>query len=265
MNFFDIGHIYEKKINNEIQTQLYLKMPKTPTEISDAAKNGDTTLLETLIPQASESFLNGSQIYASPLLEAISAQEPQIEAIELLLNANQIDVNVSDATGSCLFWAVKHRKPNALKAFKLLLEHPNIDVNPIYGPFHITPLHVSILRNDAPEYLVLLLAHEKTNVKVLTAKGQNVFHFRPNINILSILLESPKTNLAMITATDNDENTPLDIAIKNGDIDVVNRLLPYYTFFQERMTFLLCSKNVNNPLPMFVNHFIFSFLKKYPS
>ena len=235
--------------------------------MSQAAVDGN---LEDLTSQlkavkAYSNTLNGTTHWACPLIETIRLiNSPQhFECIQLLLNQPLIDVNAYDDTGSCLHLALQNRHPYALEAFKMLLDHPHINVNPVWGPFDITPLHRSIGRKDAPEYLQLLLAHNNINVEMLTKKGYgNVFHLRPDAKQLVMLLQSPKTTHAMITAMDNTRNTPLDIAIKNGrNIDAVELLLPYYLpFFEERVAFLLCNKATKVPLPISVTRLIFSFL-----
>ena len=240
---------------------------RKPTELSNAAVHGNFDFLSSALKKFTQrsTSLNGNTSVACPLLETITKinSEEQLKCVELLLREKLIDVNaVNGSKQSSLFLAVLNKDPYALKAFKMLLDHPYINVNPVWGIFDLTPLHTSIQSYVAPEYLELLLAHDGINVKMLTGKGKNVFHLLPSAEKLAMLLQSPKTTHAMITAMDNDGNTPLDIAMKNiRNIDAVELLLPYYLpFFKERVAFLLCNKATDVTLPISVTRLIFSFL-----
>lgn len=127
---------------------------------------------------------------------------------------------------------------NYMTMVKLLLAHPDIDVN-VQDADGNTPLHriqQNSSRTKARNILKLLLDHPNINVNIQNNKGNTPLHTRIGYNQNCYLFSSPnalpiKALLAHhtinINAQNNKGDTPLHVAIRNLEIEVIQLLLAH--------------------------------------
>lgn len=115
----------------------------------------------------------------------IAAEQEKIEIIQLLLDNPRLDINASDENGNT---ALHDARGQAI--IKLLLNIPHATLRSNH--FGSTPLHAGCYQEDI-EKIKVLLSHEKVK--------------------------------RLINASDNEKNTPLHIAVRQGNPRLVQLLL----------------------------------------
>ena len=146
-----------------------------------------------------------------------AAQNGSLEALEILLEVDQADVNARDIWGSTpLHYSVDNCK---YLTTKLLLKTKNIDINAVNEKGK-TPFHLAIQVQDVP-IIKLFLTHKSLKTNLTTVKGQNALHLaaKTTAEIFEIVAKSSKINP---NEKDNKGRTPLDLAKENNLNDIVN-------------------------------------------
>ena len=207
-------------------------------------------------------FLADSFIHMNeniPLFMAI--ENKNIEIIKLLLSHPKIDINMysliydanknpNENENSKLF----HRqtalyltiKSECLEIVKLLLNHPNVDVNIMSfntnsdDKYEETPLYCSI-RENKDEITKLFLMHPKINVNIkshifikeyeINEPALNLAIKNENTPIVKLLLDSQNIDVNIksikVINTHKSIESPLSLAIKKGNKEVVMKLLKF--------------------------------------
>ena len=112
----------------------------------------------------------------------------------------------------------------ASEVSSLLRDHPEINVNWSKEGSGWTSLHAAS-RNGRVEVVKLLLAHPNIDVNMKSSNGNTPFSLGclcGQVSVVQVLLKDPRVNT---TLDDNDGRTPLWYASFNGGIEVVEWLI----------------------------------------
>lgn len=219
-------------------------------------KNKDFSLINEMIMDLPQEYANWETSKGNTIL-TLSARYGNINAIKYILNNLNYDINHTNHMGCTgLTFAIME---GYTEIVKILLDHPEIDINMINNPQNMSTIHVAAKYNNI-QGLKLLLQHPARNINIVTSTGSTplnlavckgyreivklllneddidvngkghifnntslhtaVFHKR--IDIIKELLEHPKID---IYATNNMNITPLHIAIKNEYIEIFRLIL----------------------------------------
>jgi len=225
---------------------------QTPLHL--AAENDDFEIIRILMENHANPNLK-NRIGLAPI--HILAMHGRIQALELLLNFENVDVEVKNNLGETpLVLAERYRQiacmnilRNHISAQKLKIGKPNeikinflqaikeMDVVTTKGlsPFidHInffgtdgqTPLHLAAENDDIGTIKCLMECKANPNLK--NQKGETAIHIlamHGRVEALQLLL---KYNITDALVKDNCQQTPLDLAIKYGQTPCVTLLKDY--------------------------------------
>ena len=158
--------------------------------------------------------------YDKELLEASINGRSDIAELLLAAGAN---VNTFGENGyTALHESIEH---NHVRVMALLLEHPDIDVNAYFPPADckMTPLHYAV-EAGLTDCVELLLQKEGIKVDSVTSNGCTPLYYavsRSRLEEIKLLIKAK----ANVNLPDEDGRTPLDIAVMEGQIDIVELLL----------------------------------------
>jgi ankyrin repeat protein len=158
-----------------------------------------------------------------------AANEDEVDKVKSILEENHdIDINKlckifpnKKWTATTLYIASKNNNHDVVK---ILLEHPDIDINK-KSIAEETPLWVAA-RNDCEEVARLLLEHG-ADINLADYLGQTPLYIAVRNNseeVINILLTYSSVN---INQADNNGKTPLMIAIKHDNFEAAKLLLEY--------------------------------------
>ena len=125
----------------------------------------------------------------------IACSNSNLEVIKILLNHPDIDVNIKNGINyksNSLYYMCKY---NHIEIVKLFLEHPDIDVNTI-NDFEKTTCLGNACFSENEEIVKLLLSHPKINVNIKNKYGLTPLHSaftKSNTYIISLLLQRDDT------------------------------------------------------------------------
>lgn len=218
-----------------------------------AAQNGDLDLLKFLKEQKSNfNIINGDGY--TPLMFAV--MRGHVECVRYLINECSdihVDVNIADKSGAtALLWAVKNDHPQCIRE---LLLSPEIDVNK-KDNLGFTPLLYAASVGNAVTFseiysseganvserteaglnalmlaaingnkelvkLILGLEDGRIDINDVDPQRKTALHFsaaNDTVGATHLILETMKADP---TLSDNDGNTPLHIASRNGNLEIV--------------------------------------------
>ncbi len=155
----------------------------------------------------------------SPLLAA--AYFGNHEVVRLLLTHQDILINASYDHGcTALFVAAQNDQKEVVS---LLLKNPEINVNiPCYGS---TPIHQAT-SNGHTEIIQLFIAYDNNLIHIQTTKNAftplHMACLTSQFDAASVLLQAQNIN---INALDNNNETPLDLGLKNNHLPIIELLI----------------------------------------
>ncbi len=199
------------------------------------------TVISHLLKEIIIKFLLYAYNYYLPLLFSASSSGLQ-EIVELLLSKGAL-INIK---GGLIGDTPLHRacEWGYSPIVQLLLQHQssaNNDINSNSGNIVSlkddegnTPLHRAIDHNQPLEMIQLLLQHDSTVIHSKNQRGETPFHravyncgssnSNSSSSLIDLFINNSNYNVD-INEQDNDGNTALHIATKNGQSDVVSMLL----------------------------------------
>lgn len=141
-------------------------------------------------------------------------------SLKVLTGPLKAQVNEPDQFGETpLHWAVTHSSVNACK---ILLAHAFINPN-IVNKADITPLYLAIMSGQF-ELAELFLACPHLLVDTVNLNGRTYLHaaaLKGNIELAQLLIDKQ----SMLEIKDNDGNTSLELAIREGHYDFAKFLI----------------------------------------
>ena len=153
-----------------------------------------------------------------------AANRNNVEAMQLLLANQQTEVNCQDNGGqTVLHWAAAD---NNVEAMQLLLANQQVDVN-CQDNRGMTALHWAANKNNV-ETKQLLLANQQVDVNLKTNNGNTALHLaagEDNANSIRMLLAHPKFNLA--NHVNVAGNTPAMVAAINQNRNALKELVDH--------------------------------------
>ena len=161
------------------------------------------------------------------------------EDICRLLLANEADPNVQDTNGyTALCTATYHNRLNVVQTLAACKRcNPNIqDYN------GNTPLHIAAGK-DSEEFCLAILVNKQCDLHVVNGVGSTVLHTacsQASSDVVKVLITDKILNLA-----DDDGNTPLHLAVGNGNEETCNLLLS-----NEQCDTSVKNKHLHTPLHM---------------
>lgn len=201
---------------------------------------------------------------------------PFLPVIQLLLDHMMTDVNARDSNGQTALHYANHQDARP-EVVRLILEHPNVDVNAADKRLGQTALHYAVAYGARLEVLQLLLDTSKIDVNAIDGDGRTSLYFplRDNIETARCLLdhganvggiadyngETPlhlqrgvtapvmelllsHTTTADLHATDkNNLQTPLHALVASDSIQAVGAVLDHLTSSNDSESLLLCLDN----------------------
>jgi|GEM_PF-3366218 len=156
---------------------------------------------------------------------SLAVMSQNLEIIKLLSNQKEIDINKADNNGeSPIDRAIKYGN---IEIVKYLLTSVNLNINQM-DKNNQTPIYYSVLGNNIE--ITKLLLSRNAKVDVVNNNGETLLHaafkcypYSPLSPELIALLASIKG--IDINRFDNNNNTPLLLAIESRNIDAVKTLL----------------------------------------
>lgn len=139
-----------------------------------------------------------------------------IEFLREVLNISQININAVNDEGKTLLMIATYN--GDVDAVRLLLQHPDIDVNVKSKVYEESALLTSIKRSEF-QIFNLLMQHPKINVNIGNRKGWTPLHFvafNQNPFEIEILLDHPNIDKTIV---DDTGLTAWDVANKENKID----------------------------------------------
>jgi ankyrin repeat protein len=194
--------------------------------------------------------INAQDIYDNtPIHHAFERFEPDnggdIQALTFILNQKGVNAKIKGRDGNTLLHlACEHINNLPLDIFKLLMETISCDVN-AQNDDQDTPLHRAIRlldpnNGDNSPVLAFLLSQENVNVDSKDEYGYTILHWaceRINyfpLDVFKLLIETLGCD---VNAQDNDQNTPLHLALHRFD--------PNHDGNIAILTYLFDQRNIN--------------------
>ena len=199
-----------KKISNIVRSLLSLKQridirkqtSKNITALHLAVFQDNIDVIKQLVEADPALISIGNNTATMPLTYAL--QKPcKHETFEYLCSLPNIDVNTKNKFGvTPLHLAVQLRDTTYLK---ILLKHPNIDVNikngdDNYGDLQNTPLHIAA-SGDFIESLIILLEDKRVDINALNSNDNTPFYLAAcngNLKCLELLSQNPGIVTGMV-------------------------------------------------------------------
>lgn len=176
---------------------------------------GDIEKVEELISLGAE--INGKDEFNgyTPLINAIIGNN--IEIIRLLMNSGASVTSVDENGKTPLIYAIIN---NNIEAMKILLNNINVNINKAYDPGE-RPIDYAFEQDNIEAIYLLLEKNVKLDLaadSILLRHASSIGHF----GTVKILLENYKTSKE---TTDTEDRTPLCLASKYGNLEIVKYLL----------------------------------------
>lgn len=179
-----------------------------------SCNKGDIDKVEELISVGAE--INGKDSNGkTPLINAIIGNN--IEIMRLLMKSGASVTSVDEYGKTPLIHAIIN---NNIEAMRILLNNINVKINKAYG-LGKKPIDYAIEQNNIETIYLLLERNvelEFVRDVILLRYASEIGHFET----VKILLENYNTT---IETKDNKERTPLFLASKNGNLEIVDYLL----------------------------------------
>ncbi|WCR53691.1 MAG: Phosphocholine transferase AnkX [Wolbachia endosymbiont of Ctenocephalides orientis wCori] len=146
-----------------------------------------------------------------------AARNELLEVAEFLIGKGaDVNAEVGNGTGDHLLHFAARK--GLLAVIELLIKH-NADIN-VQDKQEKTPLHLA-MQNDKKDIVEILLNHDKINVIIKDKDGLTPLRWAKDVGIVVSLIEKG----ANVNAKDNDGNTLLHLAAKDGHTAVVELLI----------------------------------------
>lgn len=169
-----------------------------------------------------------------------------IHVINLFLDDNRTDVNKKNNIGETAFYCACYK--NNINIVKTLLSNDKIDVN-ICNNYMLSPFHIACLSGNY-EIVKLLINDCRTVIKDVAdfklPDDQYIYHFNSDDKVIS-LLDNEYNIFDNLIKTINDFAVPeLLLAIRNGNIDTIKKLLDDPDYDITNMNPFLEACDINN-------------------
>jgi ankyrin repeat protein len=196
----------------------------------EAVVGNNTTTVRAFLDKPNINVNTPDGYEFSPLCSASNCGDSHIEVVKLLLAHPQIDVNrIGKDSENSLYLAAQNGYADIVK---LLLKHPNIDVN-IANRYGYSPLYIASENNHA-KIVKLLLNFPKIDPNKSDVQRLSPLHIaclKGHIDIVKLLLKHPNIEVNRPTITGD---TPLYLAVEKGHIDIVKQLLQHTDINKEQ-------------------------------
>ena len=155
--------------------------------------------------KATQSMFNNSNRWTTPL--AIAATRGHIECVKLLLKHPNTDVNDGGKNSEpAVHDSIIDGK---IEMLSLFLEHPNFDVNSTAGPAQKLPLLTFCLSHKQTECFEKMMEHPNIDVNACDVVGTSALLFAgltSNTKVIDILLAHPDINVHLTTRTEGSDS-----------------------------------------------------------
>jgi len=197
-------------------TRINIDCGNADNALREAAEYGNLDKLEASLkcPRVNINHIHHTTFDRDETALALAVRAGQVDAVKLLLNHEDIDINAGDPTP--LYAATDgHFNQHRYEITRLLLSNSQIDVNK--GTRFEHPLYIPAHNGDS-EMVRLLIKHPQTDVNSRNYKGYSalmIANERHMAEVVDILLRCPRTEYNI------NGTRHLNIVLRNGRYIVV--------------------------------------------
>ena len=239
-NTTEIINAFELRGINTIKNGQTCCSDKVNDGLQKAAEDGDYTMTKAFL-QCHQVDLNQGYMYGmTPLF--LASRKNHVNVVQLLLDDARTDVNKVVNSGNALWEATEIGNTNIVK---LLIKHPQIDINQHNKRNKKTPLIISSERGHT-DIVWLLLCHNQIDVNKKDSFGDSALQtasWRAHLGIVKLLLRCSETQVS-------DEYTK-QLEEEGGKKEIIEAIDWWSTLSQMSAT---CCLNVKEDLIKAANY-----------